>query len=719
MKSGLHFIVLITILLMVFSCSRTPTGTSQNNEFRILPFTGVRIENGSEFDYVLTARWLTREEDDQVAVRVRTTDGVQPEGIETDADGWILFGESIWTAEKAINFTFTSSEGTLDHIILEIDVQNEDGSILTRSIFDDRLLGTNLFCEQGDIDGMDTGTALDLILSEQTDIFVDGMYAHHFMYRLIKLDENGEEISASDWYSTLYCTDIRRISLTSETEPALSPDGEGCSTRIEAYVVTRNGISDEANPASLEFHVIEGMHPATLIYSYMTFALGENHFSRLEDNMLFNPSIDYPVEMTEDGYNYAMHFFIDSNGEYGALWSEDFKLYLNVGYAGEYYCNNPSAEYMGEVYNEETGLNYFASIEYYDISINGEDLTQYGIEAPIVTDDGVSYSRISYDPSLDFDVILQNLPASVQGSPHQLIVRAIDNQGNVDPTPAILLFNLFEPVPHEDKTGVVVIDDDIDNTFSPDDSVDPLYTNGFLQADLELDYNDLKNSVWDSQLNYSRTVLSATDLQHYKFMVWHVDNPPRSVKYNLALEIDNLNLIMPQKTNLLLSGGANLWNAYSRSCQSDFHIFDRWLGLQETSDEAAVGYMAGSAIEFPWFIGAESQVDEYPDIDFDPEQLWGYLPSLFVPRGGMGSIAYFPEDYHTDGAEVIYRFICKEPGTDNYSPSQEEYDLLNGQPVALRVVHDGFTTWMFGFPLSWMPQDTVTQLLDQIQLELQ
>ncbi len=717
MKRVILFTIILSILLVLSNCSRKPTATSQEKDFRIQPFTGEKIENGGEFTYIQTASWTMPDDNEPCAIRVRTTDGKLPEGTSTDEDGWILFGESIWTMEREISFTFSSEEGSLDHVVLEIDVQNRDGIILTRSIFEDRLLGTVIYCEQGNVQSMTTGTGLNFVFTEQTDLFVDGMYAHHFMYRVIKLDDEGGIIEVSDWHSSIHSTDIRRITLNGETEPALTADEEGCMTRVEAYVVTRSGITDEANPASIEFHAQEGMHPATMIYVHSTFGLGQHHFSSLIDDVRFHPELEIPQEEAEDGIHYATAFFRDREGVFSALWSEDFTLYLSVGFMGEYVEDNPRGEYQGIAYDEETNAFYYATIEYYDISFNGEALTRFGIDYPVVTDGDIGYSRVPADRYANFDIVLQDIPASELGSPHALIVRAVDNQGVPDTTPETMTFNLLEPVPHEEKSGILVVDGEVNSVTSPDDYVDPLYANTALQADLELDYQYLWDTFWDSQLHWAKDVLSPTDLDPYRLMVWHTDNPTAVQRF--PREIDVLNIAVPQKLNMFFSGGRNIRDAYSYSCAEELGIFTHWLGIRETSDYAGIDDLHGNFVQYPWFIGAESQVDEYPDFTFDPEQLWSAVQPLLVPRGGMGAVAWFPEEYLTDGAEVIYRFVCKEPGTDEFSPSQEEYDRINGQPVMIRVIHDGFTTWLSGFPLSYMPVDQVTQLFDQIQTELQ
>ncbi|HEX9917114.1 MAG TPA: T9SS type A sorting domain-containing protein, partial [candidate division Zixibacteria bacterium] len=108
------------------------------------------------------------------------------------------------------------------------------------------------------------------------------------------------------------------------------------------------------------------------------------------------------------------------------------------------------------------------------------------------------------------------------------------------------------------------------------------------------------------------------------------------------------------------------------------------------------------------FIGAFSQIPEYPELQTDSIRVEGsiYPPFLDgIPLGGkLPLIGWFMPD---DSAEVIYTF------NSAYDTSQQE-----GKPVALRYLGDTYKLVYFDFPLYFIKEDQATQLLHQALADL-
>ncbi|HEX9916422.1 MAG TPA: T9SS type A sorting domain-containing protein [candidate division Zixibacteria bacterium] len=108
------------------------------------------------------------------------------------------------------------------------------------------------------------------------------------------------------------------------------------------------------------------------------------------------------------------------------------------------------------------------------------------------------------------------------------------------------------------------------------------------------------------------------------------------------------------------------------------------------------------------FIGAFSQIPEYPELQTDSIRVEGSIcpPFLYgIPLGGkLPLIGWFMPD---DSAEVIYTF------NSAYDTSQQE-----GKPVALRYLGDTYKLVYFDFPLYFIKEDQATQLLHQALADL-
>ena len=62
---------------------------------------------------------------------------------------------------------------------------------------------------------------------------------------------------------------------------------------------------------------------------------------------------------------------------------------------------------------------------------------------------------------------------------------------------------------------------------------------------------------------------------------------------------------------------------------------------------------------------------------------------------------------------------CKPVGFDDFSPTQEEFDYYNEQPMAIKKDFGDHKCYLFGFPLAYMETEQVQEILTQIISEIQ
>ncbi len=555
-----------------------------------------------------------------------------------------------------------------------------------------------------------------------------------FKYKLYKVDTDGNYVPDENypdttmWFVAYDNGTISRQVLTGDgtyTPPLIDFGTDDYLTRIQTIGVDEAGL--ESHIAYKDFRVKEGFYPGTLVYNYDIFALGDNHFVDYQDASL---GIVIPYRTTLTGNQYSTPLFIDQHGRLVALHSEDLQIHMSWGFVGEFTDNNPRDKKLDVVLDEQTGVNYLSEIMYFDVRLNDAPYQSplFGNPADYIytdPDTGDRWTRFYVNNTYAQNVTLVNLEATDpfnSESFHRFEVRAIDLQGVADPTPTEFSFKLDEALTYSDKEGILIIDDERNNVFSPDSIVTPYYENYFSGiSPLEvLDLELLENTVWDDQLHFSKDVLSPTDLQKYKLVIWHVENPPKTNKNNFTREYDVMNLYLRSGGNIIIIGGANLANVYDKVKSEGYPILEDYFGLSANETDASDGIriIPGSVIEKPYFTGAAPVNSDWPEVMVNPEGNWSAISPLITPRAGIGAISFFNNGNFQNGVEVLYNTIVKEPGTDNYSPDDTEYAAYNNRPNVLRfkrTVEDQVgvqqTCYLVGFPMIYMDQDQAKEML--------
>ena len=349
-------------------------------------------------------------------------------------------------------------------------------------------------------------------------------------------------------------------------------------------------------------------------------------------------------------------------------------------------------------------------------------------------DTGDQWTRFYINNTYAQKVILVNLAATDpfdENSVHRFEVRAVDLQNEPDPTPAEFTFKIDEPLDYRDKEGILIIDNEVNNVQSPDDVIASYYENYLegINPTETLDYQWLVDNVWDSQLHFSKDVLSPTDLQKYKLVIWHTENP--TAQHKFWKEYDVMNLYLRSGGNLIVIGGRNLLDVHDNIKSEGYDILSDYFGISVSSiddTDGSVRTIPGNLIQYPYFIGAQATNSDWPDVMVNPEGNWESIAPLIAPRAGIGSIAFFNNGYFQSGVEVLYNTIIKEPETDDFSPNDEDYQKYNNRANVLRFrrsvenqVGVQQTCYLVGFPLIYMHQDQakemMTKMIDDIMTQ--
>ena len=775
MKLRKLFLTFSLILIIFSGCThKSPLENENNNEANALIITSFTAEksnnddNPQEFTYKQKVTWQApQEEDIYFAYRINTSDSELPEDIVTNDAGWILHeidkkdtsiplssqkpNRTIWTTETSFEYAFHSQNGQLARIITDFELKSlhndEESGTVSANFFKEREIGTVLGATTGDINGRITGTALTFTLREDVlDVFVEGLYADYFMFRLNTIAASDSSIiETGEWFNSNNWESIREVFLNSETTPALVPNDDDELTQFEAYVVTRSGYEDSENTSTLNFKVEEGFHPGSLIYITDTYLLGENHFIPYNEPALGH---SVPYTNTEEGIHYSTPFFIDKDSTYAALNSDDLEIYLHYGWDGEYYQNNIYQYQKNSTYDEQTGENYYAEILYFDLRLDNNplQLPQFPLIDYLHTDnDGTQWLRIPKDYENSQQITLSDLDSGL----HTLVLRVVDTQLAVETNPTELSFKLQEPVPAAEKTDILILDDDLNHpTYCPDDMVDNLYLemcDSYAGNVDVLDRRELIDELFPgyqgNPLHFGKDAFSPTDLDTYKLIIYHTDTPTFSSISYFFTEYDVMNLYLRNGGNIILSGGANISNLEQCIETDNFDIFEKYFGL--ALDEAIqsvfvpeVDETIPSFMNMPFFAHATEMNGFSSQINLEIEDAFNYIIGNYGV--GLGPVSYFTNYYPTGYSEnnftlvePIFGYGCITPeDMEEYDdwddeddgdeqPSEAQYNEYNNKPVALRAIHNnGNHCYLFGFPLSYMEVEEVKTMMETIFIEL-
>lgn len=622
------------------------------------------------------------------AYRINTLqEGVLP-GFHTDDAGWILWpGGDIWTEKAQISIDFDSVNGSLANLVCSVStrVKYPDAHIeeLSSAFKSNRFIGSTL-TSPTDYGGT-YSSGIEFILLEQIgDIFVDGNYAHHFMYRINQLDSNQNVVSEGNWFNSIECPDIRKIHLSQYSAPALIVNEDNSYTEFEYYVVSRAGI-EQQDAGSFIFRVVAGFRPVAMVYPQTTIGLGSYHYSSWTS--YDNP----PLPANSHGYPRQL-WNVDGVNE--AINSTDFKLHINWGYNGQYgflqghyVTNNPLDGWEANIVLNENNIDYGSRIVAFWLRFDGDPFPiQDCYFGPEFRDDpyGNTWLRIINLNKLSRSHIFENLD---DGS-HLFEVMVEDLQGELSDI-CRYEFNLAHLISPQARDGILIVDDDTHNSsVSPDGIVDNFY-------DTVVPNNFEPVLTVDSD-----QVISAVAFMNYEAVLIHADNPTQNP--NFVDHLDALNIYLNNMGNLILSGTHHLISSYVEMEAVNFA--SEQLGINNIN---LLESMGASPILNAYFIEAQG-LQEFVDIPLNLDTAFNPIVEF---REGLSSITLFDPALNLDW---IYSCGCKPVDYENFPPTQEQYDYFSSKYVAYRYNSGHSSVAVFGFPLSYMDSDTVSSALAMV-----
>ncbi|MFO8145727.1 MAG: hypothetical protein R6T89_08370 [Candidatus Syntrophosphaera sp.] len=652
---------------------------------------------------------------------------------------------TIWSSQKYATINFPAADENGDPLTMEstfevIAIDNRGGITPVDPYYPARSIAWRTFnstsdrptctvtTTRGNPNGGEVGSGLRLSFTmKDTDPFIDPI-PHKFEFRIMKVDPDTEEIidgTMTEWFAStsLEDPDMDTYLLTRYTDPALTydvvDDVTNTLTRIESRAYDLAGVVSEVDGSShITFAVKAGFRPQTLIYPQKVYALGDNHYIDYADES--SPEI-LPFTIINGVQRFATPFFKDMEGNTTAVNSHNIKVWLRWGWHGEYGrvqttgdiipTDNPYDKKVDLVLDGDTDENYFSEITHFDLRFDGAPYNYPPYANSHVTDaDGTEWLRIPLYSPLGQTLVITALESGV----HTFEVRCVDLQGEVDPDPAVVSFDLIDPVPVEERSGILVIDDESANTLTaPEPDILNKYesmlsgytgTKTFIKRTSLLEEGD---TYEDTRLRH----LATSDLQEYKLVIYHCDNPSESGQ--LKNENDGLSLYMSSGGNVLISHTSQLASVLDAFVLANQKSFIGYFGIPYVSPPARI--LSNSLNSLPFFQQAIGQ-EGYPDIDLqigDGEPSFNPIVNL---RQGLSTITYFPS--LGPDTDVIYQMGIKEVGQDSFSPTQEQYDLFNLQPIGLRRVNPENSCYILGFPLSYMQEDDAREFINQVISEV-
>lgn len=655
----------------------------------------------------------------------------------------------LFTTSITINFPAADSNGVSTNIVSEFQVRcidNNGGISNTASkyfnAFSDKPR-TSVLSSKGVIDGETIGLGIifEFAILDDPDLNSASSEAYYFKYKLEKRDLEGNVIPESeggypefpngDWPSTFGQIPNDYLLITTETPITLKTntwdDSTGLIPQDSTYLHVKgiNVAGVETDVSTISFLVSDQFSPGTFVYygegaaqKNDIRALGDNHFSKYIDSSL--PVVVPSIE-TSAGIQYATSMWANEEEEYQVIGSEDLKIYMHWGWNGEYEENNPFKRLSDETLDEATNSSYFAEIIAFDLRLDGEPLYYPPLPAVgdylKVDDDGKEWLRVPIWHPISQRVTLN--ATSLGGyfnetffGPHTFEARAVDLQGVADPTPDSFTFNVYRPIPPEEKEGILIIDEEVANiAFAPEPFITDFYNaivSGIDEDPTVLDIITLRNTITELgllDLHFKKSILSPAEIQSYKTIIYHCDWPTTESAF--WKEYESLNLYLNLGGNLIVSTGSNLSTIQERLRINSFPLFEDYFGIP-LEDE--IVWKAGQNFnENPFFINASSATGELNDIALQIPSSFNNLLNVY---GGLGPIAYFEEG--SIFAEVIYRYGSKPIDHETFPPTQEQFDQFNNLPVGLRYSTPANTCILLSFPLSYMNQDDATDMMNNL-----
>lgn len=730
------------------------------------------LENAELFQQ--TINWSSFDQDGVVegyAFRILNVndDPIPTPGYDyLDNDGWVIHylnnaDESIpidqsdettlWIDQTycTINFPAADENGDSTDVVSKFQVKCIDNDGIESEIAEKYFLAYSAIpsitiqSSKGLIDGETIGLGIIFQFNMLNDpnLPSEATNPYYFEYLLQKVDLDGNIILEADggypdtWISTLGQSDIDIATISEESDIQLisSVFKLGVaqdSTKLWVKGVSIAGIKTE--PSYITFAVSDKFAPGSIVYyganageKNVIYALGENHYSTYLDAAI---TVTIPYIQTSSGIHNACPFWIDNEGNYTLIGSQDIKIYMRWGWSGEYENNNPLKRLEENTLDEVTNQPYYSEITHFDIRV--DDAPLYYPPLPPTGDnlkideDGTEWFRVPVNHNVGKSVTLTT--AMLGGlsnlyKEHQFTVRSVDLQGVADPTPDTFTFTIEQHVPFEERSGILIIDDEVPGSNAPADTINYLYNYFVEEFDSDpgyLDRNEIKtnmSNVWGlDQLHFGKAVLSPTELQHFRTIIYHSDNP--ITDSNFYNEYEVFEIYLNTGGNLIFSAGSVLNNVQTKCRSLGFPLLEQYFGIPLLTeiDHDPILSVSKSFSDKPFFINAISTESETYSI---PLQLPSFNISISHPvemlsKDGLGPVAYF--DMDQIDAEVIYTYGSKAPGEDPFPafhtvPTQEEFDTYNGLPVAIKKTTGNVNCIMFGFPLGYMEKDSTKNMM--------
>lgn len=597
-----------------------------------------------------------------------------------------------------------------------------------------------------------TGVEVRFDIQENTP-YVPDNFASYFMFRFTKRDVASGELLPeyqTEWYSTQGQRNIYRAWLTLKDGEIYDMVGRDdifkvleldefagprffnpiTETVMEVKAINLAGVHSDIE--ELAFRVFDDFETEALIYVRRINVLGQNHFATFQDQSVTRP---LPFEETPEGVRFGTPFFIDSQGRYAALNSADIKIYLNWGWTGQYENQDPDHSFLNEthdripIWDEEEEewrmVDYLGNIVAYDLRINSapyyypplSDSPDFYSKYLFVDDEGLEWLRIPRTTLYHGSLLL----TEVMDGENLFEVRILDSQNKLSETKEFL-FKVRNRVPRDQKSGILILDNDNHPTLDP--QINEFYQAILSQYSGEVHYLNrrlLRDTVWDSRLHYNRNVFSPTDLEQFGLVIYHCDVPMNTgdEDANFHREFGAINQYLRGGGNIILSSGRNLEHMLDRAYEQGWNtIFDDFMGIGLVHpDQNNVYTLSGAFNQRPYFVKAVPAGNNYPEMNLNLSL--NISPANTLEKfGGLGPVAYFNENILLPGATPIYSFGSRPVGDTPSEPSEEEFEHLTGQPVAIKNTLPNNTTFTFGFPLSFMEVEEARVFINQVIQEL-
>lgn len=644
---------------------------------------------------------------------------------------------SIWTSKKYVTINFPSSDANGNPLPtlskFEVIAIDNRGEITAQKAW--RNFNTEsarptctVVTTKGNPAGGEVGSGMRVSFSMiDYDPFISNTpWYYEFKLQKWSVPLPGETavlLSSTNWIRTdsLNNPKINEYLLTRRTNPALTYDFDAAGTHVSTSKIVGRAydlsgvVSSLTTNSEINFSVKPGFRPQALIYHQKAYALGDNHFIDYTDDS--TPEI-MPFTITNGVQRFATPLFRDLENKLTAVNSVNMKTWIRWGWDGEYgivqadgsvlFPATPYDKKVDVVRDAATGENYFSEITNFDLRLDDQpyNFPPYAHSIQI-DDDGTRWLRIPVNSVLGQTVVLTSMASGL----HKFEIRCVDLQDEYS-APAEFFFNLVDPVLPSNRAGILIIDDDKDNSStSPEAIVTAKY-----EAMLS-DYSGTKTFIHRSSDSYVGDTypdirnrhLAYPDLQRYKMVIYHNDNVSESG--NIKLDNDGLTLYMQSGGNFLVSSSSKIASVMDAFVISGQKTFLSMFGISYVSQP--VSSVSGSLLTNAFFQSAVGALT-YPNVGLQYDAIGTpSFNSLVNLRDGLATVAYFTR--HT--ADVIYTYGCKPTNYATMPPTAAQFETYNNQPVALRKVVGNGRNYMFGFPLSYMLDSDLKPMMNKILTE--